>query len=189
MKEFHIRMAVVFYIIISLVLIITPRQPQELEHSTDTLTLLPVIPEKEVYTELTLPLPDIQNPLSAEYRYYLTILEMRYDLPLGIMNYLMLQESSGNPKAVSRVGAEGLFQFMPNTSRWLEVDPFDIYESAEGAARYLHFLITHFDNNLEHGLAAYNAGMGNVRRYGGIPPFRETRNYVTSITNLLQNHY
>lgn len=98
----------------------------------------------------------------------------------------MLQESSGRPTVVSSAGAQGLFQFMPKTAEWLEIDALDPYQAGSGAARYLRYLIDHFDGSLELGLAAYNAGMGNVRKYGNsIPPFQETQKYVTEITKKL----
>ncbi len=123
------------------------------------------------------------NPLSYGFQSYLSWLEHEYELPKGLLNLVMMKESSGNTKAVSPAGAEGLFQFMPNTSSWLQIDPFHPYQAASGAAKYLQYLINHFDGSLELGLAAYNAGMGNVRKYGNnIPPFQETQQYVAYIT-------
>lgn len=124
------------------------------------------------------------DPFSESFKGYLRWLEVKYDLPEGLLFILMMKESSGRIYAISPVGAQGLFQFMPNTSSWLEVDPFDPHQSAAGAARYLQFLINHFGGSLELGLAAYNAGMGNVRKYGNqIPPFQETQQYVAYITH------
>lgn len=123
------------------------------------------------------------NPLSDTFQRYLYWLEHKYELPEGLLGIVMMKESSGNPKAISPAGAEGLFQFMPNTSNWLQIDPFHPYQAASGAAKYLQYLINHFDGSIELGLAAYNAGMGNVRKYGNsIPPFQETQQYVAYIT-------
>ncbi len=123
------------------------------------------------------------NPLSDHFQRYLHWLEREYELPKGLLNLVMMKESSGNLNAISPAGAEGLFQFMPNTSSWLQIDPFHPYQAATGAAKYLQYLIKHFDGSLELGLAAYNAGMGNVRKYGNtIPPFQETQQYVAYIT-------
>lgn len=124
------------------------------------------------------------DPLSDEYKAYLSWLEKQYDLPEGLLWIVMLKESSGNANVVSPAGAEGLFQFMPKTSSWLQIDPFNPYEAANGAAKYLKYLIDYFDGSVELGLAAYNAGMGNVKKYSNkIPPFKETQHYVAYITS------
>jgi len=128
------------------------------------------------------------NPLSDKYKAYLSWLEQEYNLPEGLLFAVMMRESSGNPNAISPAGAEGLFQFMPKTSSWLEIDPFSPYQAASGAARYLDYLINHFDGSLELGLAAYNAGMGNVKKHGNtIPPFQETQQYVAYLTGKINS--
>jgi hypothetical protein len=106
--------------------------------------------------------------------------EKKYGLPTGLLNAVMMQESGGNPKAVSPKGAQGLFQFMPATAKDLGVDPYDPESSADGAARYLKQHLDKF-GSLDLALAAYNAGPGNVEKYKGIPPFEETQKYVPSI--------
>lgn len=129
------------------------------------------------------------DPLSSEYRIFLEGLELEYELPSGILFAIMLRESSGDPTAVSRAGAEGLFQFMPNTSEWLGINPYDPRQAGLGAAIYLEYLLTHFNGRIDLTIAAYNAGMGNVRKYGNkIPPFRETQNYVLAIKQEI-NYY
>ena len=108
--------------------------------------------------------------------------EQRYGLPQGMLNAVMQTESAGNPQAVSPVGAQGLFQFMPDTARELGVDPFNPEQAADGAARYLKQNYDQFgDWNLA--LAAYNAGPGNVRKYGGVPPFQETQQYIEKVNS------
>jgi soluble lytic murein transglycosylase-like protein len=93
---------------------------------------------------------------------------------------LVQQESGFNQDARSSAGAIGFAQLMPGTAADLGVDPYDDEENLRGGARYLRQQLDEFgDTNLA--LAAYNAGPGNVRKYGGIPPFEETQNYVAKI--------
>jgi hypothetical protein len=91
------------------------------------------------------------------------------------------QESNFRPDARSPAGAIGLAQLMPGTASDLGVDPTDPVDNLRGGARYLRQQIDAFDGDIGLALAAYNAGPGNVRKYGGIPPFRETENYVSTI--------
>jgi len=95
-------------------------------------------------------------------------------------------ESEFNPRAVSRRGARGLMQLMPATAAGLGVsDPFDPRENIEGGVRHLRGLMDRFDNNLPLVLAAYNAGAQAVIDHGGIPPYQQTRRYVSRILRRL----
>lgn len=108
--------------------------------------------------------------------------EKQYGLPSGLLKAVSTVESSGNPQAVSPKGAQGLFQIMPGTAKELGVDPFNPEAATDGAARYLKQNYDKF-GNWDLALAAYNAGPGNVKKYGGIPPFEETQNYVQKVNS------
>ena len=92
------------------------------------------------------------------------------------------RESAFNQNAVSHVGAQGLMQLMPATAKWLGVsNSFDARENVFAGAKYLSMLLDTFNGDLDLTLAAYNAGPGAVQKYRGIPPYRETQNYVAAI--------
>ncbi len=94
-------------------------------------------------------------------------------------------ESAYNPRAVSHKGAQGLMQLMPATADRLDVNnPFDPEQNVRGGVRELDRLIDRYSGNLQLALAAYNAGEGAVEKYRGIPPYRETRDYVARIMSL-----
>ncbi|HXU31858.1 MAG TPA: lytic transglycosylase domain-containing protein [Thermoanaerobaculia bacterium] len=106
----------------------------------------------------------------------------------NVIAALIRAESSGNPRAVSRKGARGLMQLMPATAKRFGVRTDRLFEpeqNLEAGVRYLKFLIEQFPGDLARVLAAYNAGEQAVQRYGGVPPYRETRGYVRRIYTFL----
>ncbi len=105
----------------------------------------------------------------------------RYGLPRGLVRSVMSAESANRPDAVSPKGAIGLMQLMPSTAKELGVDPHDPAQNVDAGARYLRDLLLKYDYRLWHALAAYNAGAGAVQKYNGVPPYRETVNYVNRI--------
>jgi hypothetical protein len=108
----------------------------------------------------------------------------RYGLPDGLLSAVAKAESGYNAGAVSGAGARGLMQLMPATAAGLGVDPMNPTQAVDGAARLLKNNLSTFDS-VPLALAAYNAGPGAVRRYGGIPPYAETQNYVRKIMGML----
>ncbi|GAA4647531.1 hypothetical protein GCM10023115_54930 [Pontixanthobacter gangjinensis] len=112
----------------------------------------------------------------------------RFDLSPALIEAVVWQESRWRADAVSPVGARGLAQLMPGTARELGVNPHDPFANLEGGARYLRQQLARFDGNLEHALAAYNAGPGRVIRSGGVPNIRETKLYVAAIMGRLASH-
>ena len=111
-----------------------------------------------------------------------------YEIDPALIRAVMQAESAFHPYIVSRAGAEGLMQLMPDLADEMGVtDSFDPRENIMGGARYLKQLLDQHNGNIALTLASYNAGPGNVRRYGGVPPFKETRTYVKKIKQILKN--
>ncbi len=108
-------------------------------------------------------------------------------LSADLVRSIIKVESNYNPKAISPKGARGLMQLVPSTARRFGVsNAFDAVDNVEGGARYLRYLLNLYDGNYPLTLAAYNAGERAVARYGGVPPYRETQNYVVQVWRELQ---
>jgi len=111
------------------------------------------------------------------------------DLPPALVHAIIKAESNGQRKAVSPKGAKGVMQLMPFTSKRMRVaDPFDPIENIEGGIRYIKELLVTFEGNLTNTVAAYNAGPAAVRKYGGVPPYQETRLYVRRVMDLYRQY-
>ncbi len=111
------------------------------------------------------------------------------DLPPALVHAIIKAESNGYRKAVSPKGAKGVMQLMPFTSKRMRVaDPFDPIENIEGGIKYIKELLVTFEGNLTNTVAAYNAGPAAVRKYGGVPPYQETRLYVRRVMDLYRQY-
>jgi soluble lytic murein transglycosylase-like protein len=120
--------------------------------------------------------PGANTPYAAE----IDAAAAKYDIDPALLRGLIRQESNFNPNAGSPAGARGLTQLMPGTAAALGVDPSIPAQAIEGGAKYLRQQLDKFGKP-ELALAAYNAGPGAVQRYGGIPPYAETQNYVRKV--------
>ncbi len=106
----------------------------------------------------------------------------QYGVDKSLIKAVIHAESGYNPQAVSRKGAQGLMQLMPKTAQSLRVsNSFDPTENIRGGVRYLKFLLDTCRGDVALALAAYNAGLSKVAQYGGVPPYEETRNYVSKV--------
>lgn len=106
----------------------------------------------------------------------------KYDVDPALVAAVIEQESRFKPRARSHVGARGLMQLMPRTGRWMGArDLYSPEQNVDAGVKYIKYLDKRFNGDLKKIIAAYNGGEGNVKRYNGIPPFRETRQYVKKV--------
>jgi soluble lytic murein transglycosylase-like protein len=111
----------------------------------------------------------------------------KYDVDPALVAAVVETESRFHRTARSPVGAQGLMQLMPRTGRWMgATNLYDAEQNVDAGVKYLKYLQGRFDGNLKNTIAAYNAGEGNVQRYGGVPPFQETRSYVRKVMSRYQ---
>lgn len=142
--------------------------------------------DKKLRTRFRLP-GYASNP--QEYETIIDSLSMEYGVEKSLVKAVIHAESGYNPNAVSPKGATGLMQLMPETARDLKVsNSLDPRENIRGGVRYLRFLLDTFRGDVPLALAAYNAGLSKVSKYGGIPPYAETQNYVSKVLSYQKSY-
>jgi len=123
-----------------------------------------------------------RNP--AEFDQIINSCSTEFGVERSLVKAVIHAESGYNPNAVSSKGAAGLMQLMPATAQDLKVaNSFNPSDNIRGGVRYLRFLLDTFKGDVTLALAAYNAGLGKVAKHGGVPPYEETRNYVSKVLN------
>jgi cell wall-associated NlpC family hydrolase len=127
--------------------------------------------------------PASSDGVSGPYASLFTSIGRQYGVDPALLSAVAKAESSYNAKAVSSAGALGLMQLMPGTARSLGVNPLNPTQAVTGAARLLSGYLDKYDGRIDLTLAAYNAGPGAVQRYGGVPPYSETRHYIQRVTS------
>ena len=129
----------------------------------------------------------VKNP--AEFESIINSCALQYGVDKSLVKAVIHAESGYDPNAVSSKGAQGLMQLMPKTAQDLKVsDSFNPTDNIRGGVRYLRFLLDTFKGDVSLALAAYNAGLTRVARYGGIPPIEETRNYVSKVLSYQKSY-
>ncbi len=122
------------------------------------------------------------NGSENQYDQYINDAAKKYGVDPNLIKGIIKQESAFNQNAVSHCGAQGLMQLMPGTAREVGVqDAFNPAQNIDGGTRYIRKMLDMFGGDLKKAVAAYNAGPGNVQKYGGIPPIEETQNYVVKV--------
>ncbi len=131
----------------------------------------------------------VANTISSATSYKDIFIEAskKYGVSYDLLTAMAQQESGFNPDAVSRSGAMGIMQIMPETAKYLGLkNPYDAYENIMAGAKYMAEKLKEFSGNVDKALAAYNAGSGAVKQYGGVPPYGETRSYVKNIKAIMK---
>lgn len=127
------------------------------------------------------------NP--AEFEQLIKTCSVKYGVNPSLVKAVIHAESGYNPNAVSSKGAGGLMQLMPATAKSLKVaDRFNPKDNVEGGVKYLRFLLDTFRGDVSLAVAAYNAGLTKVAKYGGIPPYNETQTYVTRVLSYMKSY-
>lgn len=140
----------------------------------------------QIFQPLTTPSSAVMSSTipSTQFNDIISETAFKYGIDEQLIHSIIKNESNYNSHARSSAGAEGLMQLMPQTARGLGVtDSYSPKQNIEGGTKYLSQMLKRYDGDLKLALAAYNAGPGNVDKYKGVPPFKETQNYVNKVMN------
>lgn len=130
-------------------------------------------------------IPNVSSENENKYIDIITEMSNKYGVPVDLIQIMIQTESNYNNSAGSSSGAQGLMQLMPSTASGLSVtDPYDPRQNIEAGTKLISGQLDKYNGDLVLALAAYNAGSGNVNKYGGVPPFDETINYIDKITGI-----
>ena len=142
----------------------------------------PQVSLNQALIEATAGQANLQPASKAQIMNVVSQISKKYEVDENLVKALIKQESGFNPKAKSKAGAMGLMQLMPSTAKNLGVkDPYNTVQNVEGGVKYLKSMLNKYNGNVILALAAYNAGPGAVDKYSGVPPYKETQNYVRNI--------
>jgi soluble lytic murein transglycosylase-like protein len=159
---------------------LTPLTLEDYRNQAMPVRLRVFMPRVSVRSTVSVTRDDLQAP--EQIQKVIEDAARKFNLPTKLVKAVIKVESNFDPRAVSPKGARGLMQLMPTTAEDLGVrNSFDIRENINGGCRYLRELLDRFDGNLKLAVAAYNAGPAAVEKYGRIPPYNETQDYVKKV--------
>lgn len=166
----------------------SPAAPSHEDGVTVTPASLGPLPPLPLTPDTTHLVPLVHQAGTGQYDSLIETYAGKYGVDPSLVRAVIQTESGGNPRAVSSAGALGLMQLMPGNVKESGItDPFDPEQNIAAGTQQLSGLMKQYNGDLDLALAGYNAGPGNVRKYGGVPPFRETQDYIKKVRAAMQH--